>query len=467
MSTKYPDSQNSTYPPQYVEQTSVPMAIPVTAEAEPVLSQGELSEKEMVEARQKQLLALWQHSHNQLPYEGLLPFFPMPQQIDDEFYVRVMGHGIHPRYWPMLNIMRTFDFAFVIDNSGSMGWDLNNSDLPYGERRRCDELHFNSSIMLDIICALDDDGIDVYTINPVSCSGQTRSTYEEFKGSRFSGISSQSQLDSIFACKPRGRTPMTKAVTAAIYDHAANNSDPNRPYKPLMLIIATDGVPDNQQAFVDLVLNRDTDRVAVTFLICTDRDHEVEYLDDLDKTPSVEAIDDYHSEKAQILEHQMPGFTYSRGDHEARKICGAAFPILDKIDEQPLPDFDRVGEEYLPPEMGDIVVDICENNLVVQRKMREYAQDHPELARYMLDVAPDTPQSHVYPPVRAPAPAYVPPPAPAPAPMYVAPAPAPSLPVEAHQTVQQTTHTTTHTTTTTHMSKTKKGKKSKEECTIM
>ena len=109
-------------------------------------------------------------------------------------------------------------------------------------------------------------------------------------------------------------------------------------------------------------------------------------------TPSVETINDYMSELSQVLSHQMPGFNYNHGDHEVRKLCGAVFPFLDGIDERPLPDFDHAGDDYLPPELGDIVVDISENNAKVQAVMRKYAKDNPDIAQFMMDVVPDTPK---------------------------------------------------------------------------
>lgn len=374
----------------------------VYANAYPVQDQMHMqaqAQAQLVAQRNEQLDAISRHIRDEMTYQQLLAYFPMPRDASDELYIRAMGHGIHPRYWPMLNVMKIFDIAFIIDNSGSMGWDIKNNELPRGQRRRYDELKYNSSVMVDICTALDEDGIDIYTINPISTSGQTPSAHRQFGGSRFCNINNQAQLISIFNCTPDGGTPLKAAADAAIADHSITYSNPNVPYKPLLLVVSTDGAPNDRQGFRNTIQGRNKDQVFVTFLICSDQDADTEYLNDFDSVDKtrldangrkpvdgVEVIDDYRTEKNQVIRMQGSHFGYSRGDHEARKICGPVFPLLDQIDEIKLPDFDKVGDNYMPPDIANIIVRLAKNNKEARNKMREYAKTHPDIARYMLDV---------------------------------------------------------------------------------
>ena len=360
------------------------------------------TESPEVSLRRKQMEVLSRYIRLECDYRELLTYFPMPKDISHELYRRAMGHGIHPRYWPMLNVMRIFDFAFVVDNSGSMSASIDNKDLPRGERYRYKELMFNSARLADIMVAADADGVDVYTLNPISVPGAVRSNFAGFHGSRFANVNSATKMAEIVGQTPRGGTPLTSAMQAAITDHRVANSNPLKPYKPLMLIVATDGQPANRAAFYRLVKERNRDQVFITFLICSDNPDDTSYLDSLDtgesqkrltssgrrKVDGVESIDDFRSERASIIRIQGRGFGYTRGDHEARKLCGPVFPILDKIDQEKLPDFTTPGEDYMPPEIQAVILEIASNSRAAEEKMREYAKGNPEIARYMLDLPP-------------------------------------------------------------------------------
>lgn len=354
-----------------------------------------------VELRNKQINAIVDHVKGKISYKKLLESFPLPRDESDDLYVKAMGHGINPRYWAMLNVMKIFNFAFVIDNSGSMDLEIDNSELPRGKRRRYDELLFNSTRMLDICTMLDSDGIDVYTINSITSSlPQEKSTNASFYGSKFGNVKSVQDMEAIFAAAPDHSTPLSEAVRAAIMDNKAVNTYSSKPKKPLMLLVATDGEPNNPTLLKEIIKGRNREEVFVTFLVCTDKDSDVEYLNDFDasrsqrsvrsggqnKIDGVEVIDDYRSERKEVLKKQGNKFGYSRGDHEARKICGPVFPMLDKIDEVALPDFREAGEKFMPTGIRDIVLNIAKSNSVLQRKMQEYGKKNPEIAKYMLDL---------------------------------------------------------------------------------
>ena len=67
-----------------------------------------------------------QYYKKEISFDQLLSSFELPSDSSDPFYIKLVGHGIHPRYWGLVNVMRMFDFAFIIDNSGSMTMSINN-----------------------------------------------------------------------------------------------------------------------------------------------------------------------------------------------------------------------------------------------------------------------------------------------------------------------------------------------------
>jgi hypothetical protein len=104
--------------------------------------------------------------------------------------------------------------------------------------------------------------------------------------------------------------------------------------KPLLVLAATDGEPNNMDLFVNTLKNRDVNRIFVSILACSDDDAEIGYLNNLDATvPHLDVLDDYISEKKEVS-RLNPAFkeSYTMGDHVARYFLGSMFEKYDKMD---------------------------------------------------------------------------------------------------------------------------------------
>ena len=104
--------------------------------------------------------------------------------------------------------------------------------------------------------------------------------------------------------------------------------------KPVLVLAATDGVPNNMQLFVNTLKNRNVDRIFVSILACSDVDEEIGYLNGLDATvPHLDVLDDYSSEKKEVG-RKNPGFKdcYTFGDHVARYFLGSIYSKYDSLD---------------------------------------------------------------------------------------------------------------------------------------
>ncbi len=102
----------------------------------------------------------------------------------------------------------------------------------------------------------------------------------------------------------------------------------------MVVLIATDGVPDDMGHFTQVLQNRDSDRIFVSILACSDVESEIGYLNLLDKVVKhLDVIDDFRSEKKEIARvNPFFGSVYSMGDHVARYLLGGVYDKYDKLD---------------------------------------------------------------------------------------------------------------------------------------
>ena len=111
--------------------------------------------------------------------------------------------------------------------------------------------------------------------------------------------------------------------------------------KPLLLIIATDGLPSDGRGyatekaladFKELLENKNHSQAFISFLACTNNEAEIGYLNKMDRSiPGIDVIDDYRSEMEEVREKQGPDYIYSYGDHKARLLIGpiSHYDLLD------------------------------------------------------------------------------------------------------------------------------------------
>jgi len=243
---------------------------------------------------------------------------PVQQQIPDAFAYYFQKYQISPYYRNDLMTLSQFDIIMVLDDSGSMG-----TATDVGSR--WGELKAMAAAVIDLGVLLDSDGIDVMFLN---------------RGVR-RGVRSMNDVQDLFSRPPSGCTPLSKRVREAM---ALPRQSPQ---KPILMLIATDGVPDTGERYghpdydsVDIFRSvlekeRDPTRVFVSIIKCSDRDNETGYLDKMDRELiNLDVIDDYASERNEVLAKQPRGFTYTPGDNIARFLLGSIYPKYDNMDEK-------------------------------------------------------------------------------------------------------------------------------------
>ncbi|KAJ3025333.1 UNVERIFIED_CONTAM: hypothetical protein HDU68_007243 [Siphonaria sp. JEL0065] len=190
---------------------------------------------------------------------------------------------------------------------------------------RWEELKETVTIVTEIGSVLDEDGVDIYFLN--------RPPVRNIKGS-------VDQMNSAFAPPPRGLTPIARVLRQVLREKGLPLNENS---KKLLILIATDGNPTTDQGSLDkaglynvLMTERGNPyNVPVVFLACTDDEEQIGYLNEWDKViPCLDVVDDYFSERREILAVQGNGFAFSRGDWVCKMLLGAIDPEIDALDER-------------------------------------------------------------------------------------------------------------------------------------
>lgn len=226
-------------------------------------------------------------------------------------------HDISSMFKTLLWNLNEKHIIFLCDDSGSMNARVDNS-----VKTRWDELKHVVTEVLDISLIFDPLGIDVHFLNR-----------QPLHNAR-----DINKLVPYFRNNPSGGTPLVTKLNeiSRLYGTAAY-------YKiSKLLIIATDGEPNdddpNYTGFKSIIRQLVEQGYHIAFLICTDNESQVEYLNDIDKLyQQVDVTDDYITEKRQIQNVQGNKFKFSYGDYIVKLLAGSFVNSLDSLDEYKLP----------------------------------------------------------------------------------------------------------------------------------
>lgn len=243
------------------------------------------------------------------------PYQPSSHDPDKlkEFF---RNYEISPHFQEDIECVKNYDIIVVCDDSGSMvepSEYLSFKTNKMVKKTRWDELQETVEIIVELGVLLDDDGIDLWFLN---------------RDDPVRHVVSKDTVIELFNRKPSGRTPLTRVVGRIMRELS---------HKPKLILIATDGEPNDDAGYSDcdnflrLLKHRDADRNRIGILACTTSDSSMAWLNRVDKEAKhVDVIDDYLSEREQILKIQGKSFSYSHGDHILKMLLG---PILQKYDD--------------------------------------------------------------------------------------------------------------------------------------
>jgi len=248
---------------------------------------------------------------------------PMPEY--DSVQIALMGlasqYQIDPHYIIKLRKLMGMDIVIIGDDSGSMAHasDAFPSSDPFARKiSRFDELKIIMTQIMGIATSMDDDGVDVYFMNRPDARN----------------VTSNDQISHLFDAPPSGSTPLVRTFNRAIADKMATLQGGE---KELLVIVITDGVPDEGiDAFKEAVKLKPKN-VHVSIAACTDDENVMIHLNKMDgMIPFVDICDDYRSELKQILAVQGKNFPFSYGDWVCKILLGSIDPYFDALDEKPV-----------------------------------------------------------------------------------------------------------------------------------
>lgn len=255
------------------------------------------------------------------------PIYENPARLE-KFKNIIIKYDINYDFALRLRAIEGFDIVMILDDSSSMNTPIIDRDQrnlsPFSQLpTRWDEMKHVVSIIVDLASTLDQDGIDLYFLNRPPLLH----------------INDSSQLNETFARLPNGPSPLTRVLHEVLNVKRAQILD-----RKLLVLIATDGTPTDERGESDLkrlekVLRTERlpsmDRIYVTFIACTNDLRSVGFLNQFDKkVPYVDVLDDYQSERAEILAVQGKNFPFSYGDYVVKILMGSIDPWFDQLDEK-------------------------------------------------------------------------------------------------------------------------------------
>ena len=225
---------------------------------------------------------------------------------------------IRSRYDEHLQALEDFEIVIVCDDSGSMVTRVKST-----RKTRWEELCHIVKKVLQIAVRFDPTGIDIYFLN----------------GGKFLKVKNPEQVDSVFARKPIGHTPLVPILRDIFQSSAAS---PRRD-KKLLVLVATDGKPTNEEGEDDVdkfeeLMNvvRNAETTYVSFLLCTDDANSMKYLKKWDRNMAhVDVTDDYDSELVRIRKCQEDeNFPFTKDDYIVKALIGSIIPDIDLLNEK-------------------------------------------------------------------------------------------------------------------------------------
>jgi hypothetical protein len=241
---------------------------------------------------------------------------------------------------------------WVVDNSGSMNKDDGNRIVEtkhranvkivrctrWAEIQECVNYHVQLSSLLQAPTAF-------RLLNNPGCTVGSQMFSVADKGEEFIGRDADEARNIMNKARPNGVTPLTRHILEVRDSVAAMAQDLNDRGQRVALVLATDGLPTNEQGyggkveqdrFVDALRSLESLPLWIVVRLCTDEEDVVEFYNDLDEQLelSIEVLDDFIGEAEEVNKHNK-WLNYALPLHRMREM-GFHDRVFDMLDERAL-----------------------------------------------------------------------------------------------------------------------------------
>lgn len=240
----------------------------------------------------------------------------MNRYIDeDKFRELCLTHEVSEKFAAYVRLLIDYKVVIIADDSGSM-----KAKVDGGPNTRWGELCQFVNTVFTVTQVIENSPLDLCFLNRASV---TR-------------IEKLEEIQSIFRDPPHGYTPITRILREVLKQRYDST------YKGRLILICTDGQPTDDKGNIRIdelkrvLENERSVNDYVTFLACTDDEESIGYLNEWDVSiPRVDVVDDYKSERVEVLRAQGSGFRFSYTDYVVKVVMGSIVPELDRLDERP------------------------------------------------------------------------------------------------------------------------------------
>lgn len=235
-------------------------------------------------------------------------------------------------YLSKINRLIGVEIVLILDDSPSMNQVATPSKYGRPQQSRWEELKDRIGVIIELGTVLDPDGIDIYFLNREAIPSVR--TPDDVR------------LVNTFAHFPdQGHTPLEATYKRVISDKSRVLGE-----RTLLIIIATDGEPNmidsrrhlvnGMESFIKTLKSRTPiDMIPITIMACVNSEsvdgiRTLKALNRLDKeVPNVDVVDDYESEREEILKVQGKDYHFTMGDYIVKTLLGGLDHELDNLDE--------------------------------------------------------------------------------------------------------------------------------------
>ena len=244
----------------------------------------------------------------------------MSNQNNDKFNLLIKQHELTQKVASDLkNVLEKCEIVLLCDDSSSMNAQISEEGAdPFAQKKstRWFELKKLTAALIEIITAVNTDGLDLYFLN--------RSTQKN--------VNSLTGLSNIFSIEPNGDTRITSKLNQ-IYKEKYTG-------KQLLIVVITDGEPNDgtsrarSNLFYAIQNITSNGNVHVSFAECTDQEEDMEYLDGWDnKLQNFDNTDDYREELRRVKQKNGQNFKFDYTDYVIKILLATFIKSYFNIDQ--------------------------------------------------------------------------------------------------------------------------------------